>query len=279
MNKILVAVRDYFVSVYRSAWDMEFYRGVRQKPWARALGYFALLNLIFTVAAQFVFAGAVSDAVKKGKDYIRAKIPEGAYIELKRGHFATDLETPMNFSDKDFTFIIDPSVVGMDFPEALEGKDGVLLGRDALFANDIQGKIEIQSFEKAPDFKLTKDMVMGWADKWSSLAVLLASAAFAMAYYIGSSVGIAFFVLFGSFLAYFIGRMFRAAISYGQWVAVSFHAVTVPMAAEAVFSLLKLEIPWLFSALYFLYAAAVIADERNRIAPQPAEPKPEPDAK
>jgi len=262
MNNILSAFGRFFRTVLRSCYDMELYREVRTRPWGRALGYFVLFSVFIVAVALVDMVPSSWSALKQARQYVADKVPAGASISIKAGKMETNLPSPTDLGNDQLAVIIDPSVAGLDADPAIRSKAGFLLGRDVIVIKDSDKEKRALSLSEMPDVAVTKESALAWIDRSSPWLVAAAAAAFAVIYLLASLSGGVMFVLLASAIAALFGAMWKARLRFGQWVAVGFHAVTLPTLANALFDVFRLNVPWVFTFLYFMVIVAVIADER-----------------
>lgn len=257
-------VKQFFITLGHSCYNMELYRQVRGRSWTGALGYaaifFALVSVVLTLAAAPGSYKLLGDL----EDGIRNQIPDGAEIETKNGQFSTTLAPGTEFGGEDFRIIVDGGVYGKDFPQSFEGRTGMFVGRDAIFTQDEDGSREIMPLEGAPNVKVTKEMVSGWVADYGALAVAGLLFMFLGMHYSFTLMGALLYVAVAALVALGVGRLWKIQLEYRQWFAVGLHAVTLPTLIDYLFGFFGLDVPFAFSVVFFMFVFAVLADERAR---------------
>jgi hypothetical protein len=266
-------IKRFFVTIGQSCYNMELYRQVRSRSWVSALGYsaafFALVSFVLTLATvpgSFSLLSELEQAVME-------QVPEGADFTIKDGKFSTGLQPGTEFGDEQFVFVLDDSLEGLEYPKAFENRIGAYVGQDAAFVQSEDGVREIMPFEEAPEVSLTRESILQWISDYGVLAVSGLLVLFLGLHYSLSVLGALFYVVLMSVLVMLIGRVWKVRISYAMWFAMGLHAITLPTLIDYVFGFLGLDVPFAFSAVFFMILFSVIADERAKpVIPAPSEP-------
>ncbi len=272
-------MKDFFRAVGKSCYDMEWYRGVRQRPWRAAFGYAVRFHAVVAAAAFVAFAAgaAVASSGPNGwgagalAAHLRDKLPDGSTVAIHRGVFETNVPTPIDIGTADVPFVIDPSYSKDHAPDKIGAGQGVLVGRDAFFLQAGPSDIRTYSLAASPDFTITKTEALDWLQKYGTLALIVLAMLFALAYFAALLLSSLSFILFASSLALLVSRFTDVRLRFGQWFAVGCHAVTLPILVDAGSAILGFQIPFAFAFIAFMVMVAVAADERaNPVAKKTA---------
>jgi hypothetical protein len=277
MKKLLEKLGRFLNVVGKSCYDMEFYREVRTRPTAKALAYLAKFIVFLAVAGVLFFGPAAFRAVGEARQWIGKNLPDGASFQVADGVFSTGLPVPYKIGDGD-ALVIDPGVLGGAFPTEAYPKARVIIGRDAIFFRGDDVELRTYLLKETPDISLTKERSLVWLDKYGTAVVAGALLLVAVLEAAVAFVGLAIYALTLALLALFAGRIWKIGLRYGQWLAVAFHAVTLPTLADIFIGSLGGRIPFSFSVLFVLFIGAVIADERSNPVAAAAPPPPPPPA-
>jgi hypothetical protein len=254
--------RGFFGELFRSCYDMEFYRGVRTRPWQESLRYFvAMIALLVGVAVLCIAPFGFAVASRLGS-FLDDHLPANTELDIASGKLSTTLPARFNIGDKDFPVLVDPSVTGIDAVDQAP-EEGMLVGRDAIFMSNGKEK-RVYPLAGFPDGKLSKADALDWLKRWSGPFLGVGIAVMAVAWYVGLLMVTSIYVLIASLAAMLAGKLFQAPLRYGQWVAVGFHAITLPIVADWTLAVSGLRVPFAYSFIFFMFVAAVLADERTR---------------
>ena len=249
--------------IARSCFDMEFYRAVRERPWKMALRYVAILQATLVLVAVLFLAPHIPDSRTRFSAFLDARLPADARIAIEKGRLVTNLPPRFDLGAQDAPVIVDASVEGTHVPDALS-VDGILIGRDAIFLGKENGSEQALPLADFHDVTLTKSAALAWVGQWTGWTLVAGLSAFAVLWYVGLMLGSILYALLGALVAMLFGKLFRAPLRFSQWAAVSFHAVTLPIFVNAIFDAAGLSVPLIFTFLFCMFIAAVIADERSR---------------
>lgn len=262
IQRALAALGRFLRTVFRSCYDMELYRDIRVRPWPPAFRYFVAFNLLVVVLTLFDLTPTTFMALGRVKKYVADKVPDGASLSIKAGVLETDLPTPYNFGDDRTPLIIDTSLSGMEARPPISGEQGVVFGRDTVYIKRSENDRQAMALKELPDIVLSKASVLAWIERnggWLAAGVVVT---FAVVYFLVSLASGAIFVLLASLLASFFGALWKVRLDFNQWLAVGFHAVTLPTLINALFDEFGMTVPLVFTFLFFMVIVAVIADER-----------------
>ncbi|MDD5251440.1 MAG: DUF1189 family protein [Patescibacteria group bacterium] len=258
-------LKHLFRAIKHSCYDMEYYRGVRLAPWTEALRYFVSWCTLFAVIIALVTAPGILMLPSLARQQVEQRIPAEATAVMKGGQLqVSGVPTPLQLGSEKSPFTIDTSVIGLEFPAQLDKPNAVLVGRDGFFATNDSGGRQIQPFKELPNFSVTRNQVTGWLGSWGILAALGLVLIVLLGIFVGSFLSSGLFAVFGAVVALLAGRLWKLQLEYRRWLAVAFHAITLPMLTEAVFSVLGLNVPLIYPLVFFMIIVAVSMDERNR---------------
>ncbi len=254
---------QFISDVGHSCYDMELYRRVRTRPLSVAVGYFAAFGLLASLLTLTLVLPSLGLALRDVRAYVSGHLPSGSLVQLRSGELSSNLSQPYNFGSDKTPFVLDTTITGLAFPESVKFDTGVLLGRDAMFFKRSASELRTYTYKGMQDFSLTREDASGWLDRYGAAAVAGLAAAFFVLYLLAMLVSTAFFIVLAAVVSLLIGLLWKVRLTYAQWLAVGFHAVTLPIILDAVFSAIGLNIPFVFTFVFYMFTVAVIADERS----------------
>jgi hypothetical protein len=257
------AIGRFFAAVAKSCYDMEFYRGVRQRPWTSSLRYLIAFAAALVLFAALTLAPTMIGAPGALVAHLQGRFPDGASVTIKNGVLTTNLPMPFAAGTPDFPVTIDTSVTGRDFPPSLDS-EGLFVGRDAIFAYGGKTDQRVYPMSDMPDLSLTKEQAVAALRSWGTPAMLSALAAFIVAYWLALVLSSVIYVAVAVLLALLLGRLWGVRMSYGRWFASGLHAVTLPILVNLLTSAAGLQLSFAYTFIFFMIMAAIIADERNQ---------------
>lgn len=271
--RFILRIKKFFVEIFRSSYDMEFYRGVRQRPFGMALKYLAGLVLVFALFQSAAAATAGSRALTGLREHLEKNIPASSAVTITDGKLSANFPTPADLGTDDAPVIVDPSIEGTVLTADAPKNFAVLVGRDALFYRGSEREWRSTSFVGITGVKLTREDVLSGISSYGWLGIALVALLVLLIFFSAAYAARLIFVAITSTVARFAGRMFGAQhLSYKQWFAVGCHAVTLPSIIVLVMRSGGLYIPFSFTIIYALFLLAVLVDERQRPVVTPAQP-------
>ncbi len=275
LSRGINGIGRFFVTVVRSSYDMELYRDIRRAPWTRALAYVIAFHAAVVFLAAFAAVPGLVRTVGEVERGIARAVPDGARVTVRAGQFSTSLPSPQRFGDEKSSFpvVLDEGYAGFSPPPDFGEKGGLYVGREAIFMAD-EGAWRTYPLKDAPDFSYGKDDVLAWMRAYALPAALVAYAVLAVLFWVFSLASSLTFALLMALAATALGRLVGVGMRYAQWVAVSFHAVTLPYLLNLAFVAAGARVPFVFTVVFALFVIAVIADERTSPVPPPDPPAP-----
>ena len=268
---LLQRCRLFGQTVVRSCYDMDFYRQVREGRWSQGLTYFLKLMVLITVVTAMFLAPTILSGLGQLREYIDSKVPDGATIEIDDGQLSTNLSQPLDIGSKDEPVVIDVSVTGMDFPRERVGANGLLIGRDAIFMRQDGSEERAYALKEFPEFSINKARALSWLERSVVPTAIVLTLLLSLFYFLGVSIGNLLFVLIGAALTQLFARLWRVRLDFRSALAMALYAITLPMAAGALFDSLGWHQVPVFPVVFFMIMAWAVADERTRqlgIAPE-----------
>lgn len=270
-------VGGFFLTVVKSCYDMEWYREVRVRPWTSALLYAVLFQAALTLFVIASLASHLFGAETAFVAHVSRTFPDGASLSVKGGHLSTNFPEPFEAGSQYLRVTFDTSFEGLQPPERYKGFDGVLVGRDAIFLpqphyvtpSSIVTQQRIYRMEDFSEFQVTKSQLLGWLQTWGGLFILGLLVVAALTYWAVLLFTTVLFVAVASAVAYGLGRLWGVRTSYRAWVAVGMYAATLPLIVNYATTMADVRIPFAFTFIYFMFVAAVIADERSQPVGEP----------
>lgn len=273
LKKIGLALKVFFQTIVRSCYDLELYREVRTRRWTKTLAYFALFNLVVAVLTALIAAPSIWSVANDARRAIVDRIPDGAGAVVRSGMLeVSGLPQPFEIREPGFNIVIDTGAAGTTFPEVLEQADaGIFFGRDAIFIRASEGGRQIRPWKEFPDVSIDKAATLAWLDRWMGWIFAAIVLVVFLAWYSGSFVGTALFVIIAAVTAGLIGRLARLTLRFDQWLAVAFHAVTLPTLVDLATTAVDFPIAYAYSVIFALIIVSVAVDEKRRPAVAPPE--------
>lgn len=280
---IVNRIGGFFLTVVKSCYDMEWYRAVRARPWTSALLYAVLFQGALTLFIIASLASHLFGAETAFVAHVSRTFPDGAALTVKSGHLSTNLPEPFEAGSQYLRVVFDTSFDGLEEPARYKGTDAVVVGKDAIFfpqphyvtPSSIITQQRLYRMEDFSEFSVTKSQLLGWLQTWGGLFILGLLVVAALTYWALMLFSTAVFVAVASAVAYGLGRLWGVRTSYRAWVAVGLYAVTLPLIVNYATTIADIRIPYAFTFIYFMFVAAVIADERSQPVGEPGQKPPE----
>ncbi|MBI4193282.1 MAG: DUF1189 family protein [Candidatus Colwellbacteria bacterium] len=276
-------IAGFFATVVRSIYSPDLYGELRARPVGRALMYFLFFSLALAVlqlgVAVVPLATTFPEALRAGAHRIveaypdeltitirdgqaRVNVPEPYFIELSPW-VASDSETRAVAGDSLVRIVIDTQT---PFSASKFGayEADAWLTKDAIIARD--GDLAFGGFrmyslseQGIRDVVLTKDK-MRQIEAAAEPYLKLASPIYGAVLFVGFLVFYGIHLLYNFFLAFTIfvfSKARRIGLSYWKSYAVGLHAMTLPLIASAVLTMLKVQSPaFLFTLIAFTVVGA-----------------------
>ena len=258
-------LKDFFIDIFHSCYDMEWYREIRQKSWGAALRYLVGFHLLIVGIALVVFVPMAMNARQEMTTYLQKKIPDQTSVSIHNGQLTTTgLTIPYNVGVDEFPVIFDTSKTGLQPPDTLGTNGGIFFGRDAAFVERNNVEWRTYALKTFHDFSLTKEQVLGWLQKHSVSLLVGVVIAFFFLYFFSLLSMAAIYVIVVSLFVFLLSKLWKTTLQYHQWIAMGFHVITLPTIITMLASVFNVNIPFAFTFIYFMFTAAIIADERAK---------------
>jgi len=275
-------IPEFFRKVIRSCYDVEWYREVRALTVGAGLRYAALFHALVAVCAGILLVPGLLGLRANVIRFFDEELPDDAYVAVEEGEFVTNLETPFVRTVEGATFMIDPSVDGLDFPEAFEGNDPVVvLGKRAVYVQVDATDRRVIPNEPGAAGRLTLADVMGVINSVSAAMVVLVAVLAAFAYGLFAFIMNAGFAWLAAYVLKYAGRRYGAPLAWDRWFVVALFALTLPTVVDGLMLYLGVRTPFVYTGLFALIVSAVFMDEKQNpveglahepvIAPAPVE--------
>jgi hypothetical protein len=270
LSRTVNRIGRFFVVVVRSCYDMEFYRDVRRAQSTAAFRYVVTFHATVVLLGALMALPGVIDGVAGARAFVASAFPDGARVEMRGGKLSTSLAAPTSFGDERLPVVVDTTRFGTTPPEPIGKGDAIFVGRDAVFVQEEGGESwNVASFGDVSDFSFEKGDVISWLDAYGTLAAVLATAGIGFLLLLGLVVSTTVFVLLTAILTNALARLGGVSMTYDQWLAVGFHAVTLPHLLNVAFAFTETRIPLAFTVVFSLFVVAVATDERaNPVGPK-----------
>ena len=257
-QNLLAPIANLFRSIWRSCYDVSFYRGVRRAPVVNSIFYFLKLHAIIVLAFFLVLTPAFLAGRTKVEDLINKEVPDNGSIMFRNGRMTTmNLQKPWAPEALKGLLIIDDTATG---PATAPGS--IVFGATKVFSNGDQ-EVNATDYAKKITFRLEKKSALVWLASSSSIVfAVVAAALISLAFFLFELISTGLFVIAVSGLMSLVSRWMKLEIPYRQWFAIGLHAVTLPQLISIVFTSFFSVMPMLWFGLFFLIVFSVMSDER-----------------
>ncbi|MBI4458129.1 DUF1189 family protein [Candidatus Uhrbacteria bacterium] len=268
------AINRFFGEILRSCYDLDWYRGVRSRPWTQSFAYLVKFCLLIAFVTGLVAGPTLFIASRDLRGHLERNIPDGAVFEISKGVFSTNVGTPLDLGEPKFPIIIDPAVEGLEMPADALRANGLLIGKNTLFVRQSKAEQRLYALAEMPDGKISKEDLVGAVRGFGPPVAALISVIVALFYFffmLSSSFSTA--IMFGA-AAFLAAKIAGVSLTYKQWLAFGCTAVTLPTLVGMGLAVIGIVIPFAYSFIFFAFAIAVIVDEKSRQIPIPPAPQP-----
>lgn len=259
----------FFKHLYRSLWDIEWLRSMKDKrkeTWLCFLLFMLVLvaakSAPFLIRTPEVFRWATIVAEEKVPDF-RAEIKDGVLdvTELEQPY---TLDIPVDENERLFLLVdtlTDEALSAKTFVvEEKENQTVVVVTRDYLeIYNPADGSFESQSFKEIPDSSLAKSDILGWLNKWKGFALYGLMAVLFVLIYVFSVIGKLIYLLVWSLLIYIVAMIARRAEwKFGKIYTLGLSTVILPSLLFLVIQYVFVGFPFLYTIVFLVLTLAVM---------------------
>ncbi|MBI2990170.1 MAG: DUF1189 family protein [Candidatus Magasanikbacteria bacterium] len=258
----------FFKHLYRSLWDIEWLRNMKDKRKETWL-YFFLFMFLLVVAKSAPFLVRVPEVFQLAKTVIEEKVPN-FQADIKDGVLGvTELEQPYTLDipvDDNESMLIyvdtltDEALSAKTFVQEEDRQTVVLLTRDYFeIYNPADGSLQSQSFKEMPDSSLAKSDILGWLNKWKGFALYLMVLGLFLVIYVFAVIGKLVYLLVWSLLLYIIAKIARRAEwKFGKIYTLGLSAIILPSVLLLIAQYLSIGFPFLYTFVFFVLTLAVM---------------------
>ena len=244
---------NFLQSVQSSVYNPEFYSELVEKPFSYSLYYFFSLVLILAFIGTGILGTSLIPSLHSITENIDQKIlatyPQNLIITIKDGIVSTNVQEPYSIvvpqeltSSKNFPQDIQNLIViDTHAPFTLEAikkhKTVALLTKDALIYRDENGAFKIKPVKEIPDTVISKATIQRYIEKARPFIKFIAPISVLMIF-LGLIIFFSanlLYLVFGAGLIWIISKFKRAMLSYKKAYQIGLHAITLIMAAQALF--------------------------------------------
>ena len=203
------------------------------------------------------------------KKEIVTRIPDGTVFALQNNQFSVSPEAQIKFGGDgpDYLFVIDSKITSVDTKTSAPGL--VVFGQKAVFAQSLSGDGYSTMPYRLPNFSVSKQGLIDFVQKYGWLFLVVWAIMFVTGIMIYFWLVNMVMVLALSSIAGSLSTFMKITITFRQWLAMGFYAITLPAIIGLGLSFFNVSIPYLFSGIFVLFAVAIAIDERQ----QPTQPK------
>lgn len=244
------AIRSFFQAVFRSCFDLEFFKSIKDQKIISSLGYLALFNLfvaiILSTAINFYLHGILS----KAQAMIDQDFPT---ITVKKGIVSCAAKQPYVVEAEGTCFILDTTLTSAPIQNT-QGKAFVLIGKNfAAFRDEGQIETKIYDLSGIDDLTLTKEL----AKKIVTILYWIIAPLIMFFVALGLFLLRLLQILFFSLLGLIFNKALKANLNYQNIFNLCTFAITGPILISLIVDLSGLQ-EKLPSILYFYLVYAVI---------------------
>lgn len=244
------AIRSFFQAVFRSCFDLDFFKSIKDQKIISSLGYLALFNLfvaiILSTAINFYLHGLLSNA----QNMIDQDFPT---ITVKKGIVSCEAKQPYVVEAEGTRFILDTTLTSAPIQNT-QGKAFVLIGKNfAAFRDEGQIETKIYDLSGIDDLTLTKEL----AKKIVTILYWVIAPLIMFFVALGLFILRLLQILFFSLLGLIFNKALKANLNYQNIFNLCTFAITGPILLSLIVDLSGLQ-EKLPSILYFYLVYAVI---------------------
>jgi hypothetical protein len=267
-------------NVVKSVYDPAYYRDIVSGKETGSFAYFFILMVAFSILtaipSYISFSSWISrpDGFSSFRDSITNLYPDGLVLQYGDGHVTSNVEEPYKIpmpgalggSSSDANGKTAENLLVIDTTHTIVPEDFVkydtaaILGNTALWTNDPQKGIQVNTFEKwnKDPFTFDKGLVTGFTDTVAGYLkpILIVGVVLLPLFLVFSlSIGYLLYLLFGALLVLIVGKIRTVELSYGQSYHVALHLITVPVFYGLVTVIFPiLDVRFVFSAILVIFA-------------------------
>jgi len=253
-------LKAFFYVLFKSATSISYYKDLLKVPLGFSIKYLLILAVLASVIISIAIVPSTAKKqiveIDKFTDGAIAFFPDDLVISIKNGELTMNRTEP---------FIV-KGILAIDVNGTIEDLDryetAVLINSSNIVVRE-EGAIKAYPLKDMPDTQVTKDMIVGSAERIDGYLKYLPYALFALIflveffYYFGMKL---LYLLIVAVLVMLIGRARGLSLGFSKFYQISLHAMTLPLVIEVVTGIVgfSIGIPMWFLGLNLLVALAAI---------------------
>lgn len=260
MKKVssLDAIKQFFRTVFHVCADLRFFREVRNRSVADAIGYIATLLILTWVipfsVSYFVGVRTMNDALISG---LRENVALETRFTLKDDIFETNLEEPIVLRNNGFVFIVNSATSSLALGE---DEIGIAINRDALVQREGVDEVNVIDYSDFPEFELDRTGVDNWIATFGPWMILLISIIIIFGFALVTALGFGVFVSLHALAFRFAMKMMKQALTFAEAFVLVAYAATVPILMRAIADITGAKLGIVPTLLYWMLLGFVIYD-------------------
>ncbi|MTI94416.1 MAG: DUF1189 domain-containing protein [Firmicutes bacterium] len=238
---------NFFVKFFKSFTDIKAYQQFAKEPFGRAFGFLILATLILSLAA--IMPGIIQ--FNRGINQVAGLFEETPLdFSLQNGELSVNVDMPFYHTYEDSTTIIDTS--GGTSASVLEDYDkAVLFTATRMLIKDGNSTAEV-SFQALPNISLSTRFLATFFQffKWAIPLVVIFSFVITLVVRLVQALLVAV-------VAVILAAILKAGLGFGNVLAMSIYALTLPAIIGVFHSWLPFTIPGLYFNIVFFSVAGL----------------------
>lgn len=245
--------------IKNSFYNPEFYNGIKEQRLGQSLKYFFSLVAVLSVIIAFVLGIELSpvfsaENLRRLTDFY----PKELSIQIKGGDISTNVDEPYMIKEITEGVPLDKNsfenliVIDTKNNFSIESFKGyntrVLIGKNFVVTTKRAGQFEFNDVSKLPDFSLSQDRILHWAEligkyHWG-ISLLLFVCIFISFFWFFSFALLGMLVT--AFVVFLLAKLKKIQLSYRNSYQIAIYAFSIPLILETVFILSGMRAPFPF---------------------------------
>lgn len=274
---------NFLRKIQNSIYSPEFYSNSQKFSFSSALGYFAILILILTVAQSiypiWLFSTAGQREIKNLTSRVSSAYPKELEVKIINGKVSTNVKEPYaiaipsedNSGQRENLVVLDTKTP-YSAAKFNEYRSLIWVTRDSVFVKeDKNGQTRAFDLSSANNFTLNKNAVDSFAVKaspWLKLitpvVIIAILAGIFFIYFLRL-----FYFLFLALLVFILLKLIKKPLSYGKAYMVVLYAVTLGFIVEAITIIVHQQsFPFMLTVITLLVVLFNFYSQPNKVTPQ-----------
>lgn len=254
-------MKQLITYIKQSVYSPEYYRQLLNRPFSYSWKYYSglamLLAIFFTIVSSIPLVPQVNRAVHEFPAKFFAYYPDALELHVQNGIVTSNVEEPYFLPipeafKKEFTpekgiehFVVIDTKTPISLDAFHEYKTVMWVGKDALAFYDNKQGIRIEPIGKDVNYVVNEGVLRGIESRMSPYYIFVAPT-MVVAIFLGFMIalGVNFiYLILGALLILFLGRfILKQPWGYGTSYRIGLHAITLPLLADALFSVVGVNI-------------------------------------